>query len=411
MAALSRVLSVIPILALAACVEVEPGPGPDPDPDPVEPRTISVTLDHLEPGWLVTTSRLGGAGTPTDTTIVADGTPLTLTGTDVDPFITTITDGEGALVGTQAMSAHCTLAEGRRLEVPAEYATIQAAIDAAQPGDTVRVAAGTYTESLQMKAGICLHGAGAKRTTLDALGQGLTLVDLSGAPGSVVTGFTFRGSRVPSGCANPADPFLCSGDWYRAAIFLGGQSWDDPTRDAPPVIFNNVFEDNQIGVMLNWHGVSVVRNNIFVRNDNAFVANHYASTRTLIANNVFYNNRELAIGNQAAYLDILSNIIVGSPVGIHFEAIQTGYIRCNVFWNNTANQADTYVVPPRFTIGTDGNVEVEPQFVDAPNGDFHIPPGSPGHDTGCHGGSAFEPDGSPPDIGAYGGALAAWVEL
>jgi hypothetical protein len=419
MAVASR-LSAVLLLGLAACAELEhldpdpdpmPDPMPDPDPQPEPTRRIEVTLDHREPGWRVTTSRLGGAGAPTDTTIIADGAPLTLVGTDVDPFITTITDESGALVGTQAMSAHCTLAEGRSLAVPSEYATIQAAIDAAQPGDTVRVAAGTYTESLRMKAGLCLHGAGARRTTLDAGGEARTLVDLTGAPGSVVTGFTFRGTRVPAGCADPADPLLCSGDWYRAGIFLGGRAWDDPTQDAPPVIFNNVFEDNQIGVMLNWRGVSVVRNNVFVRNDNGFVANHFASERTLVANNVFYDNRDLAIGNGAAYLDVQDNIIVGSGIGILFEGVQTGFIRCNIFWDNTRHQDDVFIAPPRFAIGQDGNVEVEPQFVDAAGGDFHVPPGAPGHDTGCHGASASEPDGSPYDRGAYGGPLANWIDL
>ncbi|HUQ06986.1 MAG TPA: NosD domain-containing protein [Kofleriaceae bacterium] len=413
MALASRVAALL-ILALGACTEQEapdPDPGPEPDPDPQPTRRIEVTLDNLEPGWRVTTSRLGGAGTPTDTTIIADGAPLTLVGTNLDPFSTTITDATGALVGTQSMAAHCTLSEGRSLAVPSEYGTIQAAIDAAQPGDTVRVAAGTYTESLIMKAGICLHGAGARHTTLDARGETRTLVDLTGSPGSVVTGFTFRGTRVPAGCAQPADPFACSGDWYRAGIYLGGLRWDDPTTHAPPVIFNNVFEDNQIGVMLNWHGASVVRNNVFVHNDNGFVANNFASSRALVANNVFYENRDLAIGNQAAYLDIQDNIIVGSAEGIHFEFIQTGFIRCNTFWDNAAHQADTFIAPPRFAIGEDGNVEIEPQFVDAANGDFHIPPGAPGHDTGCHSASASEPDGSPYDRGAYGGPLAAWIEL
>lgn len=408
------------VLAVAACTELDspdpdpdvgPQPDPDPDPDPDPTRRIEVTLDNLQPGWRVTTSRLGGAGEPNDTTIVADGTPLTLVGSDVDPFITTITDADGALVRTQAMSAHCTLTEGRQLRVPADYPTIQAAIDVALPGDTVRVAAGTYTESLEMKAGICLHGAGPRLTTLDALGEGRTLIDLTGAPGSVVTGFTLRGTRVPSGCADPSDPFRCSGNWYRAAIYLGGQSWGDPTRDAPPMVFNNVFEDNQIGVMLNWHGVSVIRNNVFVHNDTGFVANHYASTRTLIANNVFYENADLAIGNQAAYLDIQDNIIVGSDVGIRFQYIQAGFIRCNVFWADTANQNDGVVASPRFTIGQNGNLEAEPQFVDAANGDFHLLPGSPGSNTGCHNGSASEPDGSPYDRGAYGGPLAEWLSL
>ncbi len=46
--------------------------------------------------------------------------------------------------------------EGRRLSVPEEFSTIQSAIDAAGPGDTVLVKPGTYFELIVMKDGIKL---------------------------------------------------------------------------------------------------------------------------------------------------------------------------------------------------------------------------------------------------------------
>src|SRR6187401_1617269 len=55
------------------------------------------------------------------------------------------------------------------LDVPAQYPTIQAAIVAAQPGDTVLVAPGTYLE------------------TIDFLGKGITVQSSGGGAGSVVT--------------------------------------------------------------------------------------------------------------------------------------------------------------------------------------------------------------------------------
>ena len=54
--------------------------------------------------------------------------------------------------------------EGRRLAVPAEFATIQAAIDAAKKLDTVVVAPGTYFEQLTMKDGV--------KVTSDPTGDG-----------------------------------------------------------------------------------------------------------------------------------------------------------------------------------------------------------------------------------------------
>jgi hypothetical protein len=411
-----RALATTCLLAVCSCLpaaDEQPGPGPDPQmepgdpppPPPLPPRSVTVTVDGLQPGWLVTTSRLVDHDKPIEQTITSDGAPITLTGTDTDVFVATITDPGGALIATRAMQAPCTMAASHQLRVPLDYPTIQGAIDAASPGDTVKVAAGTYTESLTLRAGVCLLGSGARRTILDAGGQGRTLIDLTNAPGSVVAGFTLRGVAPRPGCAT-TDPFDCSGNWYTAGIYLGNNGvfpWDSPTLAAPPIIANNIFETNYIGVMLYFYAVAVVRNNIFVGNRNGFVANHF-NTRTLIANNVFVDNTELAIGNQGAYLDIVDNFIVGSQLGIRFEYIQTGHIACNVFYGNGANANE-----PRFTIGSDGNLEAAPRFVG--NGDYHLLPTSPGRDAGCHRGQVVEPDGTPPDIGAYGGPLAAWADL
>ncbi len=63
------------------------------------------------------------------------------------------------------------------IHVPADQATIQAAIAAAQPGDTVLVAPGTYLENLNFGKAITV-------TSLD--GPSVTIVDGKGA-GPVVT--------------------------------------------------------------------------------------------------------------------------------------------------------------------------------------------------------------------------------
>ncbi len=405
--------AVATLFALCACAE----PSPPVDEEWGEGsgsgsgesiESIELTLSDLQPGWRVTTTRSTQHASPVESTRVSDGAPITLSASPTDVVVATVTDANGVLIVTHAMKAPCTMAASRQLRVPSEYATIQAAVDAALPGETVKVAGGTYTESIRMRPGVCLLGSGAKHTVLDAQGEGRTLVDLTSAPGSVVSGFTLRGTSQPEGCAQPADPFLCSGNWYRAGIYLGGEAWEDPTNDAPPIIANNMFDGNDTGLMFYWRSSGIVRNNVFVGNRVGFVANHFQD-RALIANNVFVDNTELAIGNQAAYLDIIDNIIIGSREAIRFEYIQTGHIRCNIFWNNDVNQADTHIVPPRFTIGSDGNVEVEPKLVG--NGDYHLTPGSPGRDKGCHGNAALEPDGSLPDIGAYGGPLAAWADL
>ena len=62
------------------------------------------------------------------------------------------------------------------LRVPSDYPTIQSAVDHAQDGDKIRIAAGTYLENLAIGKDVALEGAGA----------GSTFIDGSGAPDSTV---------------------------------------------------------------------------------------------------------------------------------------------------------------------------------------------------------------------------------
>ena len=52
--------------------------------------------------------------------------------------------------------------------VPTDYPTVQSAIDAASPGDTVTVRSGTYTEQLRIRKDLEIVGAGAKSTIIRA---------------------------------------------------------------------------------------------------------------------------------------------------------------------------------------------------------------------------------------------------
>jgi hypothetical protein len=75
---------------------------------------------------------------------------------------------------------------------------IQAAIDAAEDGDTVRVAAGTYkiTTTLVVKKSITIQGAGAESTVIDAQGK-CQCIKLGKA--STLRGFTITGGKAREG--------------------------------------------------------------------------------------------------------------------------------------------------------------------------------------------------------------------
>lgn len=113
------------------------------------------------------------------------------------------------------------------LHVPGQYATIQAAIDAASPGDEVHIAAGTYEPS----------------TTIDTLGKAITLRGFNGNDGTPITTIDGQDSiRV----------FICQSKEGPQTIFenlriIRGSAHNGAGMKCSysnPTFLNCVFEDN-----------------------------------------------------------------------------------------------------------------------------------------------------------------------
>lgn len=77
------------------------------------------------------------------------------------------------------------------LNVPANYSTIQAAVNAATPGDTIRVSSGTYYEHVTVTKRLTLMGVNT--------GTGLPVVDAQGSGHAIILfadGCTLQGFVV-----------------------------------------------------------------------------------------------------------------------------------------------------------------------------------------------------------------------
>lgn len=100
-------------------------------------------------------------------------------------------------------------AQAATIAVPGDQATIQAAIDAASSGDTINVAAGTYTEAVVVNKSVHLVGAGAGNSIIQAPGSLPVATDINSVIVTVVgsgvnaeiNGFTIAGPG-PSGCGS-----------------------------------------------------------------------------------------------------------------------------------------------------------------------------------------------------------------
>ncbi|XXX79545.1 NosD domain-containing protein [Sorangium sp. So ce134] len=353
----------------------------------------------------------GGERVTLDSLLVTSDAPAVL---DVEsatgPTITLATDGAalasavaldegGEVLDASTGTAGCSLptpGEERVLVVPDAYPSIQGAIDAAAYGDTVFVQPGEYHEHLRLRSGVKLVGAGATRTVLDGQGLGENLIDYTGAQNAVVRGFTLRNVGSAGDCSR--DVLNCSGNWYSAAVYADGHSgdnWEDCDRPSL-LLTQNVIEGNEVGVMLYFHALAVVRNNVFIHNTHGFVGSHLQD-HAVVAQNVFYANREHAIAADAAELDVLNNVLIANGAALEQEHVQRGRVRCNVLFEN--ERLGNVIVP-----GQDGNVDADPLFADLLAGDFHLNAGSPALTAGCLGQDGADRVAA----GAHGGALGAW---
>jgi len=95
-----------------------------------------------------------------------------------------------------------TVGGASTLLVPQDYTTIQAAVNAASPGDTIVVAAGTYNENqIRISKALKIYGSGADSTIInggDAVLSEAGLVRITANGGNVVfSGFTVRNAGGP----------------------------------------------------------------------------------------------------------------------------------------------------------------------------------------------------------------------
>ena len=160
-----------------------------------------------------------------------------------------------------------------------EFTTIQAAIDAANPGDVVHVPAGTYRERIILKQGIMLMGQGADSTIID--GKGLPEC-VGGHKDTAIIGFTIRNGVVGVnviGCFMGV--FDCrfvdidnsgiqmragSGIFHNNIILGSGGTTGVNTTNANPMVVNNTIADHTFGVRASGSHVLTLTNNVFVSN-------------------------------------------------------------------------------------------------------------------------------------------------
>jgi len=243
--------------------------------------------------------------------------------------------------------------------VPDDYATIQAAINAANDGDTVYVKAGTYYENLVVNKTLSLVGEDAANTTIDlgnSSGSALVYIDASWVN---VTGFTIRNGAnygFSGICLGNASNCLISGNNITnndVGICFAPSSYGNSSSNT--IVGNNIT-NNVDGVMLG-NGVGFAENNSVVGNnitnnsdgvyfwsssDNIIVGNNISANDDGFFSYLSYSNSivENDITNCSQGIDLeyrsFTNSIVANNITANLDGVFVGgyEVHGNVFYHN-----------------------------------------------------------------------------
>jgi len=245
-----------------------------------------------------------------------------------------------------AAAIFCASAQ-KRISVPKDFPTIQAALGEADEGDTVYVRNGVYYENVVMVDDVVLMGQDKKSTVIDGRRRGPAV---TGADGAVLTGFTIRNGRTGILCKN--------------------------TR---PTITNNVVIDNKGTGIHALVSLPDITNNVVYRNEwTGIFLESVRGTRTSIAHNVIMENGYSGVfcANRTEVL-IRNNIIYGNKqYGIFAgpNAVKSRLVGNNIYANRLPFSGNMDNETTR-----QQNISADPQFVGAgfPRHNYNVRSGSP----------------------------------
>jgi len=329
-----------------------------------------------------------------------------------------------AILATLAVGGH---AAADQLDVPAEFATIQNAIDASTDGDLILVSPGVYREQIDFR--------GKRIEIRSTEGASETVIDGSVDEGSVVRFVNFEGPQsildgfsVIGGTGTDAGGLIRGGGIFvqsanptirncRIAGNSAGAGGGVAIWTGNPWLFDCVIEDNVANASGTGGGGGLHAYSSFPRLVNVefranrgegFASGGAASLRELsgaeFVNCIVVDNEGRFCGgiyNHNSVVEISNttfshNQATNSSSGEAFQVIgpsAVGMALNCIFWDNgDADEADEIA----FALGVltvlnscveggwegEGNIDVNPAFVDPEAGDYHLKLDSPLIDAG-----------------------------
>ena len=325
------------------------------------------------------------------------------------------------------------------LLVPNHYLTIQEAVSASNPGDTIIVTSGVYrlySGNITVdKKSITLKSAyGAKKTMIEGRGNSPVIAFVEDCR-SVIDGFTITSindidtKAVKGGgiyCAPSSSPTIINNIITGNNAVFGGGIYCAPSSF--PTITNNIISRNNTikfgGGIFSYRASPNIANNRIGGNEASNSGGGIFCCRdsARITNNIIWENKAKSgagISCDRSSCAIINNTITSNVAtyggGIFFKG---GFVKIinTILWDNKddlysgwfspSSRPDHSDIGDGDFRGLNGNISGDPLFMDPENGDFRLRLDSPCMDAGNPDPIYDDPDGSRNDMGAYGGPKA-----
>ena len=273
-----------------------------------------------------------------------------------------------------------SVAGAAEASVPDDFSTIQAALNQAQPGDVIHVAAGSYSEDLQLVDGVTVAGDPAGGTILFGSVTAIAVADVGirdvsidgalAAPGSVGVQVTDSSATVERVQVTG----FSSGLVFRrtaADVIVGPSTVDRVFARGSTVAGMSV--ENLTGL--------TVTNSIFAYHPGHGLYGIFgavAPTGMVFANNLFFANGYAQAGGAGVRMDetdgfdLANNIVVSNNVGLSCNAACPN--DHSVVWGNQTNYGGA-------AVGGPANVQKDPRFTAPSESDFSLLFDSPAIDA------------------------------